>query len=87
MQKLLEETGESLTSSAELEIVRDIKEKLCYVAEDYAKEDQAAQSSSEHDKSYTMPDKRVITVPAHVRMSCPELLFNPKLNGKSCESI
>ena len=87
MQKLLLETGESLTSSAELEIVRDIKEKLCYVAANYEKEDQAAQSSSEHDKSYTMPDKRVITVPAHVRMSCPELLFNPSLNGKSCKSI
>jgi actin-related protein len=87
MQKLLLETGESLTSSAELEIVRDIKEKLCFVAANYEKEDQAAQSSSEHDKSYTMPDKRVITVPAHVRMSCPELLFNPSLNGKSCKSI
>jgi actin len=89
MQKLLLETGESLTSSAELEIVRDIKEKLCYVAENYEKEDQAAQSSWEYDRSYTMPgsDKRVITVPAHVRMSCPELLFNPSLNGKSCKSI
>lgn len=87
MQKLLLEIGESLTSSAELEIVRDIKEKLCYVALDYAKENAEAQSSSENDKSYTMPDKRVITVPAHVRMSCPELLFNPSLNGKTCKSI
>jgi actin-related protein len=52
MQKLLLGTGESLTSSAELEIVRDIKEKLCFVAANYEKEEQASQSSSEHDKSY-----------------------------------
>jgi actin-related protein len=87
MQKLLLENGESLTSSAELEIVRDIKEKLCYVAQNYEKENGEAQSSSEHDKSYTMPDKRVITIPAHVRMTCPELLFQPNLNGKSCASL
>jgi actin-related protein len=74
----MEIAGRVLTdSSAELEIVRDIKEKLCFVAANYEKEEQASQSSSEHDKSYTMPDKRVITVPAHVRMSCPELLFQP----------
>ena len=34
-----------------------------------------------------MPDKRVITVPATVRFTCPELLFKPTLNGKSCASI
>jgi len=60
-----------------LEIVRDIKEKLAFVAEDYEAENKAAQTSSEKDQSYTMPDKRVITVPAHVRMTCPELLFQP----------
>ena len=32
MQRLLLQVGESLNSSAELEIVRDIKEKLAYVA-------------------------------------------------------
>lgn len=87
MQKLMLEQGESLTSSAEQEIVRDIKEKLCYVAQDYDKEVAACQGSSEHDKNYTMPDKRVINVPGHVRITCPELLFKPELNGKSCSSI
>jgi len=87
MQKLLLENGESLTSSAELEIVRDIKEKLCYVAENYEAQRKAAQTSSDEDKAYVMPDKRVITIPATVRMTCPELLFKPSLNGKSCNSI
>jgi actin-related protein len=87
MQKLLQESGESFTSSAEMEIVRDIKEKLCFVAENYEQQDKAAQSSSDEDKTYVMPDKRVITIPAHVRITCPELLFKPTLNGKSCNSI
>ena len=86
LQKLLLEAGESFTSSAELEIVRDIKEKLCYVAQNYEDEKAAAAKGSEHDKTFTLPDKRVITVPASVRMSAPELLFQPSLNGKTCKS-
>ena len=61
--------------STDLEIARDIKEKLCYVSQNYEKEMGEAENSSEHDKSYTMPDKSVIRIPAHVRMTCPELLF------------
>jgi actin-related protein len=87
MQKLLLGTGESFTSSAELEIVKDIKEKHCYVAQDYETEFAEAQNSSEKDIQHTLPDKRVITIPASVRMSCPELLFKPEKDGKSCKSI
>merc|ERR1712216_870812 len=87
MQKLLLEQNISLTSASELEVVKDIKEKLSYVAQDYDAEKEAATKSSEHDKQYTMPDKSVITVPATVRMSCPELLFKPALNGMTVKAV
>jgi actin len=35
MKKLLNEVGLNLSSSSETEVVRDIKEKLCYVAQDF----------------------------------------------------
>jgi actin len=87
LQKLLLEAGHSFTSAAEIQIVRDIKEKHAFVAQNYDEEHEAAKTSSEHDIQYTLPDKAVITVPATVRMSCPELLFNPTKDGKACKSI
>merc|ERR1712060_386523 len=86
-QKLLLEQGHSFTSTAELEIVKDIKEKLAFVAQDYDAEHAAAQSSSELDKTYTLPDRSQITVKGTVRMQVPELLFKPELNGKSCQAL
>jgi len=88
LQKLLlESIAESFTSSAELEIVKGIKEELCYVAAKYDDEKAQATASSESDKPYTLPDKRVINVPGTVRITCPELLFKPELNGLSCKSL
>jgi actin-related protein len=87
LQKLLLESGHNFTSAAELEIVREIKEELCYVAQDYNEEKEACAKNAEQDKQYTLPDKAVITVPGSVRISCPEHIFKPELNGLSCKSI
>ncbi|KAI0561795.1 actin [Gracilaria domingensis] len=80
MAKLLMQRGHSFTTSAELEIVRDIKQSLCYVAEDFEKEKANAESNAALEKEYELPDGQVITV-ASERFECPEALFSPDLIG------
>mmetsp|Transcript_35297 Transcript_35297/g.140254 ORF Transcript_35297/g.140254 Transcript_35297/m.140254 type:complete len:374 (-) Transcript_35297:1088-2209(-) len=80
MAKLLMQSGFSFTTSAELEIVRDIKQQLCYVAENYEAELNAGNSNPALEKEYELPDGQVITVGTE-RFQCPEALFKPDMLG------
>jgi actin beta/gamma 1 len=72
----LAQRGYSFTTAAELEIVRDIKEKMCYVVSDFDTAMKEAEESHACEKNYELPDGRKILI-GNERFRCPEILFQP----------
>jgi actin-related protein 2 len=78
MIKLLMLRGYAFNRSADFDTVRQIKEKLCYVAYDINQERKLALETTCLMESYTLPDGRVIKL-GRERFEAPECLFNPSL--------
>lgn len=86
MVKILGERGYQMTTSAEREIVRDIKEKLSYVALDYEKELSKAETSGHCEHEYELPDGSNMTIGSE-RFRAPEILFKPSFIGSEIAGV
>ena len=85
LKNYLMQEGVSLNYSAQKEILRDIKEKLCYVAEDVNTES-ANSYKMNIRRPYTLPDGSVVQV-GNSRFMAPEILFTPGMLGYNTMSI
>ncbi|XP_056657123.1 actin-like isoform X4 [Monodelphis domestica] len=79
LMKSLVNKGYSLCTMVELNLVRAIKEKLCYVALDFFDEMFSEDATAE---TFTLPDGRIISVKEE-RYRVPEAFFQPSLLSMS----
>jgi len=84
--KILSERGRSFTTSAEKEIVKNIKEKLCVVSLDYEQDLADCKSGNIADVEYEMPDGETFKIGSE-RFRCTEVLFKPSLIGREFTGI
>ncbi|CAH4034346.1 alpha-centractin [Pieris brassicae] len=82
LRLLLRKEGVNLCTSAELEIVKAIKERACYLSPNPLKEE----TMDSERAQYTLPDGTQLEI-GPARFRAPEVLFRPDLIGEECEGL
>ncbi|CAD8052192.1 unnamed protein product [Paramecium sonneborni] len=74
------------TPSQRNKIAKDIKESLCYVAQDPIAEDNKYLGNTSNYSQHILPDGYKLTIKEQ-KYQCPEILFNPKIAGYEMPGI
>ena len=82
---MIKNSDSPLARSADQKTIRDMKEKLCYVALGFEQEKDNALVTSP-TRSYTLADGQGIRI-ENERFICPEVLFKPRFLSKTGDGI
>ena len=80
--QLLGESGHKFTTAADLEVLRDMRRRFAYVAQDFDK----AMKDATEESEYTLPTATSIKLNKE-RFRCAEAIFNPSLCGSSSPGV
>jgi len=86
LQLLLQKVGHDLHTSAEFEIVKDIKEKICNVVLDIQSVQENAWEDQDREVPYQLPDGKVIKIKSE-KFNAPEILFKPSIIGQEYNGV
>lgn len=86
LRQSLSRKGNQLSTYTELDIARDIKERLCYAVTNYDEAFKEANESHGCEKNYDLPDGKKILIGSE-RFKCPEVLFTPTIAGLELEGL
>ena len=79
LMKLLIEKGYYIDTEIERNTIRNIKEQLCFISQDY-------QNEIPKNETYQLPDGQTVNIDKE-RIQCPEAFFQPSLIDNDCEGI
>jgi actin-related protein len=87
LRDLLQARGYSFSTQSDFEIVRDIKENLCYLSTSYDRDIHELKTTTNIDKSFELSDGQIISQIDIERIKCAEPLFRPSLLGLEMPGI
>jgi centractin len=90
LKLLLRKEGLIFNTTAEFEVVKSIKEKICYLTSNpqRALDEHSAGGGGDIEKtSFILPDGSHVDISAGPRMRAPEILFRPDLIGYEFEGV
>jgi actin-related protein len=80
LNKILFDKGYEFTTALELELLSEIKEKLCYVFSSERYKDNKTKKVEAESKTYHLPDDSIVRLSSE-RYEIPEVLFQPSKAG------